>query len=92
MTDIVALIRVAREKGVSGYIGDGTNHWSAAHRRDSTRLMSVPAEDLAAHFGRPAGPLAASRAASSTLTRELLGWRPVGPGLIDDLRQGHCFE
>jgi hypothetical protein len=30
--------------------------------------------------------------ASSTLTRELLGWRPAHPGLRDDLEQGHYFH
>jgi hypothetical protein len=30
--------------------------------------------------------------ASSTLTRELLGWHPTHPGLIDDLDKGHYFH
>ena len=30
--------------------------------------------------------------ASSTLTRELLGWQPTQPGLIDDLDEGHYFH
>jgi hypothetical protein len=30
--------------------------------------------------------------ASNTLTRELLGWQPTQPGLIDDLNQGHYFR
>ena len=29
--------------------------------------------------------------ASSTLTQELLGWKPTHPGLIDDIEQGHYF-
>jgi hypothetical protein len=29
--------------------------------------------------------------ASSALTRELLGWQPTHPGLIDDLNEGHYF-
>jgi nucleoside-diphosphate-sugar epimerase len=30
-------------------------------------------------------------AASSTLTQELLGWKPTHPGLIEDIEQGHYF-
>jgi hypothetical protein len=29
--------------------------------------------------------------ASSTITRELLDWKPIHPGLIEDLEQGHHF-
>jgi hypothetical protein len=29
--------------------------------------------------------------ASSTITQELMGWRPAHPGLIEDLEQGHYF-
>lgn len=32
------LIQVAREKGISPYVGAGLNHWSAAHRLDVARL------------------------------------------------------
>jgi hypothetical protein len=27
--------------------------------------------------------------ASSTMTQELLGWRPIHSGLIEDIEQGH---
>jgi len=30
--------------------------------------------------------------ASSTSTRDLLGWRPVHPALIPDLEEGHYFS
>ena len=30
--------------------------------------------------------------ASSALTRELLGWQPAHPGLLDDIGQGHYFQ
>ncbi|MFC9467082.1 SDR family oxidoreductase [Streptomyces coelicoflavus] len=127
---VPALIKAARDKGVSGYVADGANRWSAAHRLDSAHLfrlalekapagstlhavaeeglpvwdlaevigrrlglpvVSVPAADAGAHFGWLAGPLAANRAASSVLTRELLGWEPVQAGLVEDLEQGHYF-
>jgi len=48
---------------------------------------SVPAGD----FGWLGQILAVDQPASSTLTRELLGWRPVQPGLIEDLDKGHYF-
>ena len=32
---------VARQKGVSGYPGDGTNRWAAVHRSDAARLVTL---------------------------------------------------
>jgi nucleoside-diphosphate-sugar epimerase len=126
-----AWIAIAREKGVSGYIGGGTNRWPAVHRVDAahafrlavesapagsvlhavadagieTRLIAetigrhldlpveaVAAEDAAGHFGWFAAPLSLGTPASSEKTRELLGWEPTQPGLLDDLEAGHYFR
>jgi nucleoside-diphosphate-sugar epimerase len=55
-------------------------------------VAAIAPADATAHFTWLAGPLSMDSPASSTLTRELLGWQPAGPGLIEDLGQGHYFR
>jgi nucleoside-diphosphate-sugar epimerase len=125
---IASLIGIAREKGVSGYIGDGSNRWPAVHRLDAARLfrlavenapagstlhgvadqgvavrdiakvigrhlevpvVSISPEDAGEHFTWLAGFLGLDSPASSALTRELLGWEPTHPALIDDLEKNY---
>ncbi|MCU1682561.1 MAG: NAD-dependent epimerase/dehydratase [Amycolatopsis sp.] len=124
------LVGIGRDKGVSGYIGDGSNRWTAGHRLDAARLfrlalenapagstlhavgdegvpiravaevigrlldvpvVSVSPEDAVEHFGALGGFLGLDSPASNTLTRELLGWQPTHPGLLEDLEKGHYF-
>jgi len=125
------LIAIAREKGVSAYVGDGLNRWPAVHRHDAAHLyrlalekgsaaaryhgvadeglptreiaevigrqLNVPVvsksrEEAADHFGWIALFFGMDSPASSALTQEQLGWRPVQPGLIADLNAEHYFE
>ncbi len=123
---IARLVGIARDTGVSGYIGDGSNRWPAVHVLDAASLFrlaverapagsrlhavgdeGVPIRDIAEVISRhlnvpaasvPAGDLgflgqvlSIDQPASAALTRELLGWRPVQPGLIEDMDKGHYF-
>ncbi|MCR6485122.1 SDR family oxidoreductase [Amycolatopsis sp. OK19-0408] len=124
---IAVLSAIAREKGVSGYPGDGTHRWAAVHRSDAARLVtlglekapagsrlhavaeegvptraiaeaigrafdlpvaSIAAEDVQAHYGWIGGFFGMDLAATSVRTRELLGWTPTGPTLLEDLAAG----
>jgi len=124
------LITIAREKGVSAFIGDGLNRWPAVHRLDAAHLYrlvlekssvgatyhgvadeGVPTREIAEIIGRHLNLPVVSKSreeaadhfgwiglffgidapASSALTQERLGWRPVQPGLIADLNAEHYF-
>ncbi|MFD7983304.1 SDR family oxidoreductase [Kitasatospora indigofera] len=54
-------------------------------------VAAVSPEDAAGHFGWLAGFLGVDGPASGAHTGELLGWVPTGPGLVEDLDQGHYF-
>lgn len=51
-------------------------------------VASVAPDDLLEHFGWIGPIFGMEGAATSDATRELLGWSPSGPGLIDDIAAG----
>ena len=129
---MATLVGIAREKGFSGYIDDGSNRWPAVHRLDAANLVrravddapararllrhrgggrtapghrrraigrgldlpvvSIPADQAGDHFGWMARFFGTDAPASSSATRQLLGWNPVQPGLIADLEAGYYFK
>jgi nucleoside-diphosphate-sugar epimerase len=128
---IATLVGIARQRGVAGYVGDGTNRWPAVHRSDAARLArlavesapggsvlhavaeegvpfreiaeamgrhldlpvtSVAPQDAPEHFGFLARFVALDSPVTATITRELLGWEPTGPSLLQDLGQDHYYR
>jgi nucleoside-diphosphate-sugar epimerase len=59
------VIGVAREKGVSGYVGDGSSRWPAVHRLDAARLFRLALEHA------PAGTVLHGVAEEGIAVREI---------------------
>jgi len=124
---VAVLAGIAQRTGVAGYVGDGTNRWTAVHRLDvatmvrlalekapagsvvhgvaeegiETRVIaealgaalgvptaSIAPDEAAAHFGWIGGFFGLDVPASSARTRELLGWEPTHPTLLEDIAAG----
>jgi nucleoside-diphosphate-sugar epimerase len=65
---------------------------AAIGRHLGVPAVSIPPEEAEGYFGFLAMFVSLDNPASSALTRELLGWQPAHPGLLDDLGQGHYFQ
>jgi hypothetical protein len=55
-------------------------------------VTSVTTDEAIEHFGFLAGLVAFDSPASSALTQQLLGWRPEGIGLVQDIAEGRYFD
>jgi hypothetical protein len=55
-------------------------------------VLSLSADEVAAHFGWFAHFAAFDNPSSSEKTRRAYGWQPTQPGLLADLEQGSYFS
>ncbi len=53
---------------------------------------SVSTADAAEHFAHLGHFIALDSPATATITRDLLGWEPTGPSLLEDLEQDHYYR
>ncbi|MET8284005.1 SDR family oxidoreductase [Streptomyces sp. NPDC051643] len=97
--DAARLFRLAVEKAPAGSVLHGVAEEGVAIRDVAEvigRHLDVPVtavapEDAAGHFAWLGAFLGHDSPASNTLTRELVGWEPIHPGLLEDLDKGHYF-
>ena len=94
VSDVVRLYRLALEKGRAGTRYNAVGEEGVA-LRDIAEVIgagmelpteSITPEEAPEYFGGLTHLATADFAASSVLTRQQLGWIPVGPGLLTDLR------
>jgi nucleoside-diphosphate-sugar epimerase len=62
---IHTLASIAKNKGVAGYVDDGSNRWSAVHRYDAARLFRLAVESA------PAGSVVHGIAENGVPTRDI---------------------
>ena len=95
--DAATLYRLAIEKGPAGAVLNAVGDEGVPVREIAEaigRHLELPARSLPAEefSGMLSHILSADIPASSTFTRELLGWEPTHVGLIEDIDEGHYFS
>ena len=98
-TDAARLVRLALESAPAGSrlhaVGEEGLPFrdiaAVIGRHLDVPVRSITTEEAPAHFGWLAHVVGLDVPASNTLTRKWLGWEPTGPGLIEDLEEGHYF-
>ncbi|MDQ8044268.1 MAG: SDR family oxidoreductase [Solirubrobacteraceae bacterium] len=98
--DAATLLRLALESAPAGSALHGVGEEGVPTREIAEMIgkhlgvpvQSIAPEAAAEHFGWIGMFFAMDAPASNAITRELLGWEPVGPSLLEDLDQGHYFE
>ena len=94
--DAASLYRLAVERAPAGAVLNAVGDEGVGVREIAEaigRHLNLPARSLPAEAfgGMLVHTLSTDMPASSTISRELLGWQPTNPGLIEDIEQGHYF-
>ncbi len=98
--DAARLFRLAIEKAPAGSILHGVDDEGVPTREIAEVIgqqLNLPVTSISnqaatEHFGWMAMFFGLDAPTSSAQTRELLGWQPTQPGLIEDLKLGHYFK
>ncbi|NYE94547.1 nucleoside-diphosphate-sugar epimerase [Psychromicrobium silvestre] len=98
--DIARLFRLAVEEAPAGSALHGAAEEGVAlrdiaemiARRLDLPVTSVAPETAEKHFGWLSPFMSLDVPVSNTLTRELLGWQPSQPSLLEDLAKGRYFD
>jgi nucleoside-diphosphate-sugar epimerase len=98
-SDAASLARLAVEAAPAGSVLHAAGEEGVPFREIAEAIgrhldiptASVSPEDATAHFGFMANFVALDSTVSSTITRELLGWEPSGPTLLEDLDEEHYY-
>ena len=99
-TDAARLARLAVEAAPAGSVLHAVGDEGVPFREIAQAIgrhlgiptASVAPGDAAGHFA-PLGPFAGVDCpAAAAITRQLLGWEPTGPGLLDDLEQDYYYR
>ena len=99
-SDAAKLYRLAIEKGTAGAryhaIGDKAIPMKEIagmiSRKLGVPLVSKSGEEAAGHFGWISGFVGMDVPSTATITQQELGWKPTGPGLLEDLEKGDYFN
>lgn len=94
--DAASMVRLALEKAPAGSRVHAVAEEGIPSRDIAAAIgdflglptVSVAADDVDAHFGWIGRFFSMDIVATSTKTRELLGWQPTGPSLLDDIAAG----
>ena len=99
-SDAARLTRMAAESAPAGSVlhavGDeGVRFGDIAEiigRHLDVPTRSLSPDEAIGHFGLLGHFAGMDSPANADITRDLLGWEPTGPGLLEDLEMGHYFK